>query len=44
MNAEIQNENLEAYIYEDTVDEDFVQNFSDDQFDEVYTLLINKKF
>ncbi|MCP5063958.1 MAG: hypothetical protein GY936_16065 [Ignavibacteriae bacterium] len=44
MNTEIQNENLEAYIYEDTVDEDFVQNFSDDQFDEVYTLLLNKKF
>ncbi len=44
MNAELKNENFEAYFYDDTVDEDFVRKFSDDQFDEVYTLLINKKF
>jgi len=42
MNAELQNENLEAYIYKDVVDAEFVQKFSDDQFDEVYTLLLNK--
>lgn len=44
MNSELQNENFEAYFYDDTVDEDFVQSFSDDQFDEVYELLIHKKF
>jgi len=40
---EIQKENLGNYILEDAVNEDFIQKFSEDQFNEVYSILIDKK-